>query len=532
MGNWLSVCGGKMNHSLQRKLLYSFMLVITVMLIGVSLGVSFIIKQEMLSSKQQELLSKGSELALAVESFQQTHGSLETLPQFLSTMDGFMEGRVWVVNSARQVIVISTPQKRIGDPPHGGEERPGNGMGKRMGKGMGMRHGAEHPMGNDSIRDEKGMTPVLQELDGVFAGQVWTKIVEHPFYGEKMIVVAVPIHGNNGNVIAAVVLNTPVTELNAVITHIYHYIGITGLVALLLSLVVVSWLTRGIIRPLKAMQETAGAMARGDYSIPVTIESKDEVGSLGLALNSLAKDLAKYIAELNQMEKLRRDFVANVSHEFRTPMTIIRGYNEALMDGTISDPLLIRKYHQLMGDETIRLERLITNLLDLSRLQSTTVTMDKEKLPLAKVVDSVVNMFWQQAEQKQIVMSVHAQEELPDIWGNGDRIIQLVLIIMDNALKYTPNGGSITISTFQEEEWVVLTVADTGIGIPAEDLPYIWERLYKVEKSHCRADGGTGLGLAIGKQIIDLHDARATVSSEVGQGTMIKISFPIGKSEN
>lgn len=528
VGDWLSICGGKMKNSLQRKLLYSFMLVIAVVLIGVSLGVSLIIKGEMLATKQQELIGKGSELAIEIEDFQQSHGSLEGLPKFLTSIDSLRDYRVWVVNSSRQVIAMSDSQRRMGDPPHGMDERSGNGMGK----GMGMGHGAGHSMGNNPVLEQNGIAPpVVKEMDQVFDGLVWTGIFEHPFYGEKMLMVAIPIHLANGTVSAALVLNAPVTEMNAFMEHIYYYIAIAGLVAFVLALLVVSWLTRGIVRPLKAMQEIADAMARGSYSNHVNIETSDEVGRLGIALNSLAQDLAKNIEEMNQMEKLRRDFVANVSHEFRTPITIIRGYNEALMDGTISDPVLIQKYHRLMGDETVRLERLINDLLDLSRLQSTTVNVDKEKLPLATVVDSVVNLLKQRAEQKQVVMSVSAQENLPDIWGNGDRIIQLLIIIVDNALKYTPSGGFITISTLLEDQQVVVRVADTGIGIPTEDLPYIWERLYKVEKSHCRADGGTGLGLAIGKEIIDLHHATATVSSELNQGTIVTIRFPLPKDK-
>lgn len=512
-----------MKNSLQHKLLYSFMLVIAVVLIGVSIGVSLIIKEEMLASKQQDLIEKGAELAMEIEAFQQGRGNLEQLPQLLNNREGFSDCRIWIVNVSRQVIAMTAPPRRMGEPPYGMNPRPGNGNGK----GMGMGHGAGHQMGNNPVLEESGMAPIVKELDGVFAGQVWTRVFEHPFYGEKMLVVAVPIHSAMGSVTAALVLNVPITEMNAFMEHIYYYIAIAGLVAFLLALLVVSWLTRGIVRPLKAMQETAGAMARGDYTNYVKIESQDEVGGLGLALNSLAQDLEKHIEELNQTEKLRRDFVANVSHEFRTPMTIIRGYNEALMDGTISDPALIQKYHHLIGEETIRLERLIKDLLDLSRLQSTVVDTDKEKLPLATVVHSVVNLLKQKAEQKQVRLCVNAQENLPEILANGDRIVQLVLIVMDNALKYTPRGGQITISTALEEERVVLRVADTGIGIPVEDLPYIWERLYKVDKAHTRADGGTGLGLAIAKQIIDLHQATATVSSEVNQGTIVAISFPL-----
>ncbi|WP_378956768.1 sensor histidine kinase [Pelosinus sp. sgz500959] len=488
-----------MKYSLQLKLLYSFMLVIVVMLVGVSFGVSLIIKEETVASKQEELIEKGSELAQAVSSFQQEHGSLEELPSFLNSIDGFVESRVWILNQSRQVIAMSTAQK---------------GQGVQISK---------------VNRPSKGMGAgfIRNELDPVFEGKVWTKIFDHPFYEEKMLVVAVPIIAADGSVEGAVLLNRPVTEINSFLYNIYYSIGIAGLVAFLLALLVVSRLTRSIVRPLKAMQETAAAMAKGDYSTSVTVESRDEVGNLGVALNSLAQDLASYIEELNQIEKLRREFVANVSHEFRTPMTIIRGYNEALMDGTVNDSELVKKYHSLMGDEILRLERLITDLLDLSRLQSSTVPMEKEKLPLATLVDSVVNLIRQQAEQKQVSIIVNTQKSNSAIWGNGDRIIQLLLIIVDNALKYTPAGGTITVGIVMENDWVVLTVVDTGIGIPETDLPYIWNRLYKVDKSHCRANGGTGLGLAIGKEIIDLHHAEVKVTSQVQQGTTVTIRFPL-----
>jgi len=516
-----------MKHSLQRKLLYSFMLVIIVMLIGVSLGVLLIVKEEMVANKQQEMIAKGSELAEAVISFQKGHGSLAQLPEFLTSIDGFIDSRVWVVNASRQVIAMSPSQRGLGGRMR--EMHDMRGAGPKMGPGP-IPGSMPNLMDANGPVQQSGIKFILNELDQVFEGQIWTKIFDHPFYGEKMLVVAVPIIASDSSVMGAVILNAPVTAINVFMEHIYYYIGVAGLVAFLLALLVVSRLTRGVVRPLREMEKTAGAMARGDYSTYVKIESHDEVGNLGVALNSLAQDLAKYISELEQMEKLRRDFVANISHEFRTPMTIIRGYNEALMDGTVKDSELIQKYHQLIGDETVRLEHLISDLLDLSRLQSTVHT-DKEKLPLVALADSVINLIKQQAEQKQVAIVANTQQSLPMIWGNGDRLLQLLLIIMDNALKYTPAGGCITVTTSLEEEQVVVKISDTGIGIPAADLPYIWERLYKVDKSHCRADGGTGLGLAIAKQIIDLHQAKATVLSELGQGTTFIIRFPIAETE-
>jgi signal transduction histidine kinase len=250
---------------------------------------------------------------------------------------------------------------------------------------------------------------------------------------------------------------------------------------------------------------------------------------LGASLNTLAKELAYSGEQAEKLEKLRREFIANVSHELRTPLTVIRGYNEALFDGTVVDQEMAEKYHRMVRDETIRLERMIKDLLDLSRLQSGSMKMDKEKIPLSNLVDGVASMFGQRAEQAEIDLVVNTVNGIPDIWGNGDRLTQLLLILLDNAVKFTLPGGEVRVETAVEGDNIVLTVADTGIGIPAADLPFIWERFYKVDKAHTRSKLGTGLGLAIGQEIIEMHEATVEVTSSPEQGTIFKIRFPLKK---
>ena len=503
-----------MKHSLQLKLLFSFMLVIIVLVGGVLLGVSALIKEQTLAAKQQELIAKGTELAGTLKNFHAETGSFTDLDAFLANADSYLGARIWVLDASRRVVNMS-------------------GMGMGMGRGPGWRMNGGPAPGNPSrpgigFQAMGGLNAIINELDPVFVdGKTWTKTFDNPYYGEKMLVVAVPITLANGQVGGAVLLHAPAAGIDAFLQHLYYYIGGAGLLAVLLALLVVNYLTRNIVRPLKDMQETAGAMARGVYNTLVKVETSDEVGRLGLALNSLARDLANYLAELNKMEKLRRDFVANVSHELRTPLTIIRSYNEALLDGTVDNPAQIKKYYCLMRDEAVRLERLINDLLDLSRLQSAKAATDKEKIPLAAIADSVVHMLKQQAEQKSIHLVANTKEPLPAIRANGDRITQLLLILLDNAIKYTPSGGTVTLTTFTDGDAVAVEVADTGTGIPSEDLPYIWERFYKVDKSHCRDDSGTGLGLAIAKQIIELHQATVSITSQVGQGTAIALRFPL-----
>jgi len=501
-----------MKNSLQLKLLIAFMLVITVTLGSVLWGISLFIKDQVLSNKQQELLKKGTELASKIQKFQDEVGSIDQLGDFLTNADQYLDARIWVVDKSRQIVAMS------GHPMAGNQlHSPGNGRGSQgpMGGGMGLQG-----MG--------GMRTLFNELDPVFNGQVLKKIMNQPYYGEKMVVVAVPIKQADGSVSGAVLLNAPVTGINEFMQRTYYYVAIGGLIALLFALLVVNRLTRAIVRPLKAMQEATLAMAKGDYTTRINVKSSDEVGQLGDAFNSLAEDLARYMAEMEKTERLRRDFVANVSHELRTPLTIMRGYTDVLLDGMADNPAQATNYLHIIQEETVRLERLVKDLLDLSRLQSETITWHAESIPLPALADNVVNMLKQAADKKNIMLCLIAEDTVPNIIGSGDRLTQLLLILLDNALKYTPINGHVTTSITQDQNNVILAVTDSGTGIPTEDLPYLWDRFYKVDKSHSRSEGGAGLGLSIAKQIIDRHKGTASVISKPGYGTTFTILFPIG----
>ncbi|HML31972.1 sensor histidine kinase [Sporomusa sphaeroides] len=500
-----------MRNSLQLKLLAAFMLVITVTLGTVLWGISTFFKDQILAGKQHELLKKGLEMASAIQPFQEEAGSFDRLSDYLASADQYLDARIWIIDNSRQIVAISG-RHLAGNQPRGPGFGPG-GHGPMGGGGMGLS-----PMG--------GMRGLLNDLNPVFSGQVVMKTMDHPYYGEKMVVVAVPIKTADGSVSGAVLLNSPVTGINAFMQRIYYYVGAGGLAALLLALLVVNHLTRAIVRPLTAMEQAAGALAKGDYATRVEVKSNDEVGRLGHALNALAQDLANYMAEMEKTEKLRRDFVANVSHELRTPLTIMRGYTEALLDGTAA-PSQSTRYLRTMQEETVRLERLVKDLLDLSRLQSETAAWQIEAIPLPAIAESVSHMVKPVAEQKNIALHLEIDNDVPDILGNDDRLAQLLLIFLDNALKHTTSGDQVTVSVAANVNEVILSVTDTGVGIAVEDLPYIWDRFYKADKSHTRTESGAGLGLAIAKQIIDRHRAVAEVASQVGQGTTFTIRFSL-----
>lgn len=507
-----------MKTTLQRKLLLSFSVVLVVTLVGFAIGVSGLIRQYFYTAKQQELIAKGREMAIVLDDHLSGRLSSVQFAELIDRLDGFLDARVWAVDSSRQFLAMSVPRK-------GSVRGPGMGMGP--GKGQGMRRNEGQSPGN--MRSSPEARSMLKELEPVFKGETLTRTFLHPYYEEEMMIVAVPLLKSDGTVNGVIVLNAPVQGLNDFLHRLYVAVSLTGLLALVLTLFVATRLSRSISRPLRDMQETAASMARGAYDRRVEITSQDEVGQLGQSLNVLANELGVFVAQTHQAEQLRREFVANVSHELRTPLTVIRGYTEALRDGTVTDPVQAQKYQQLIVTETERLERLIRDLLDLGRLQSGHYKLALEPVPLPDIVDSVLLMLRPQAEEKGVSLQAEFEEAMPTIVGNGDRLTQLLLIFLHNALKYTPFGGKIGLRAWRQEETVVLEIADTGAGIPAEDIPRIWDRFYKVDKAHTREDEGTGLGLAIAREIIERHGASVDLTSVPGQGTKVTLRFPAAK---
>jgi two-component system sensor histidine kinase ResE len=243
----------------------------------------------------------------------------------------------------------------------------------------------------------------------------------------------------------------------------------------------------------------------------------------GMVTGSVA--LVQDISKSERLEQLRRDFVANVSHEFRTPLTVIRGSVEALVDGIVEDSEDIKRYHHRILSETRGMERLVGDLLELSRLQSGKITVNKDRIHISSLLADVVKSLQTIADQKGIKILCQSGPDLPPFLGDYDRLRQLFVIFLDNAVKYSPTNTLISVeSGIIENNTLSIIIRDQGYGIAADELPYIWDRFYKVDRS--RQGLGTGLGLAIAKHLLELHDGKVSVQSELGKGTEIEIKLP------
>jgi two-component system sensor histidine kinase ResE len=233
------------------------------------------------------------------------------------------------------------------------------------------------------------------------------------------------------------------------------------------------------------------------------------------------------VSEERRLDRLRKDFIANVSHELRTPLSMMQGYAEALLDEFGDDPVQRRELTEIIHDETLRLKRLVNDLLDLAQLESGQFQMSFAAVEVVDLVRWVARKFQTLAAERGVTLSTELPEHPVVVRGDADRLEQVFTNLVDNALRHTDAGGSVCLSVSQSPGHAQIRVSDTGSGIPEEDIPYIWERFYKADKARTRGRSGTGLGLAITRHIVDAHGGDIIVDSQVGKGTTFTVSIPL-----
>jgi signal transduction histidine kinase len=308
-----------------------------------------------------------------------------------------------------------------------------------------------------------------------------------------------------------------ITETFRFLTDFWWQFLLAGALAAGIALVVARWLARGMTQPLRDMAAAARQMETGDYSQRVHTRSRDEVGQLATAFNRMS-------AELQDLEQSRRDLLANVSHELKTPITAIRAHLENLLDGVEQpDPTTL----QVMLTQTERLGRLIEQLLELSRLESGELPLLREETPLAPLVTQVLSEIEVARSDRGVAVESALPTDLPAVDVDRERVHQVLFNLVDNAVRFTPAGGAVTVSAHAFNGSVEIRVADTGVGIPAEHLPRLFERFYRADPSRSREDGGTGIGLAIARSVVEAHGGHIKAESELGAGSVFTFDLPV-----
>jgi signal transduction histidine kinase len=291
-------------------------------------------------------------------------------------------------------------------------------------------------------------------------------------------------------------------------------------------------MARRLTRPVEALTVAAEQMKRGKYTERVAVpKTQDELGQLALTFNEMANTIESDVNELRQQDKMRRELIANIAHDLATPLTAVQGFSEALADDLISKPEERHETAQLIGREVQRLRRLVADMQQMSSLESGQIKLDLAPLDLSSLVDETLAVLTQESEEAGITITNEIAPSTPLVLADSDRVTQVLFNLLDNARRHTPRGGSITVSAQQEGPMLRVSIADTGVGIDANDLPHIFERFYRADRSRTGATGGSGLGLSIVKAIITAHRGDICAESTPGKGTRISFTLPLAEGE-
>jgi len=293
-----------------------------------------------------------------------------------------------------------------------------------------------------------------------------------------------------------------------------------GLIALALSLILAYAISRWVADPLQKVVSAARAYPSQEMR-PVSPSGPHEVQDLTRAFNSM-------IERVESSQRSQRDFVANVSHELKTPLTSIQGFAQAILDETADTPEARRQAVQIIYDESGRMHRMALDLLDLARLEAGTADLKMSAVDVMVLLQNIVEKFTPQAQRTGIRLQLEVPPDLPMLPGDGDRLAQVFTNLVDNALKFTPAGGEVRLSATKAGAGIEVSITDTGVGVPNAALPRLFDRFYQVDVS--RAGGkahGAGLGLAIVREILDAHNGKISVRSELGHGTTFVIHLPL-----
>lgn len=300
---------------------------------------------------------------------------------------------------------------------------------------------------------------------------------------------------------------------------------LAGGIALVVSGVLSYLIARWITAPMDQLARAARAVANGDYEHLLSVKGPQEFQSMATAFNEMVR-------EVQANQQAQRDFLANVSHELKTPLTSIRGFAQAILDGTARSTEEGHRAARVIRDESDRLQRLVNDLLDLARLDSGQMQFELQRVDLTSLLAAVVERLSVRARESAVHFEVNLPA-LPPIVGDGDRLAQVFTNLLDNAIKHSPSAGSVRIWGEEGQGWVSVHVDDDGEGIPAEDLERIFERFYMVDKARSGgSDRGTGLGLAISKEIIQRHQGTLSVQSVPGQGSRFSIQLPVVRPDD
>ena len=356
-------------------------------------------------------------------------------------------------------------------------------------------------------------------LKNVMEGEVVT--IRGRFGGsfvEPVITVGYPIIVNY-KVMGVLFMHSSIPAIQETISYVSTWILLCLMISLFVAFIFIYMLSRKIIKPLNEMNHIAKAMASGDFGKRIIVDSEDEVGELANSFNNMAE-------ELKQLEELRKGFLANISHDFRSPLTSMKGFIQAILDGTIPKDGQ-EKYLNIVLEETERLTNLTNDILNLTYMESENMDLEKTIFDIHELIRQIIAQFEQRLLDKQIQLELVLEQESLYVYADSEKIKRVLYNLIDNAVKFISPQDKIIVDTSIHCKKAYISIEDTGPGMPKEELQYIWDRFHKADRSRGKDKTGTGLGLSIVKQIIKHHGEEVFVESQENMGTTFIFTLPL-----
>ncbi len=360
-------------------------------------------------------------------------------------------------------------------------------------------------------------------LKSAFDGEAMIRSGYDKIYEAETVTVAQPVYGINREVSGAVLLKMMVNNKKIVVQDSIILIIISSLVSLAISFFISIIFAKGLSSPISRIRVTASQLAAGNYNIKTGTNRKDEIGDLAKTIDVLSEKLLENDKQRKNLEQMRMDFFANVSHELRTPITVMRAYTESLLDRVVQDEDTKIQYYGRMLNECKSMERLVGDLMILAKMQNPDFIIEKEPVNLLQIIDNIMRSGKAIADKKNIKIIVYKESPVYMVEGDYDRLRQMFMVILDNAIKFTDENKKVHIQLIKKED-IIVSIRDEGVGIESSDLENIFTKFYSTKLRQNK--NGTGLGLTIAKQIAIKHGGKINVKSIVGEGTEFIFTFP------
>jgi signal transduction histidine kinase len=430
------------------------------------------------AEKEKIMIEEGQQLNMIISEFTVGDVDVDKLNQELSVVDRLINATIWIVS----------------------------------------RDGLIYSQSGHLEKNWVGITLSKNEIENILEGHT---IIKRGYFGgrfsQPVLTVGLPLK-ISGNIKGAIFMHAPILEMNKTLMDIFFIMIISMGIAIIIGGILISFASKKISEPLKEMSSAALKMAKGDFSTKIQVAGDDEITDLAVSFNKMSR-------ELEQMEDVRKEFVANVSHELRSPLTTIQGYIDGIIDGTIPQGSLI-KYLKIVQEETRRMSRLISGLLDITKMESGKFPLYITDFDINELIRITIIKMESRINEKKIHVKVDFDYDKNIVQGDKDKIEQVLTNLFDNAIKFSEVNGYIHVYTERKESKLYIKIHNMGEIIPEEDIEHIWDKLYKVDKSRS-GNTGAGLGLYIVKNIINKHDEEIWAKSKENEGTTITFTMKL-----